>query len=86
MNFDGWIEGYKVRTMPWVDGKTIYVNVQYFKSGQSLSQPPAWDKTVYITNDEKGRNMVQNFLSSLVVYIAEKVWTDRENKVVITVQ
>lgn len=85
MNFEGWIDGCKVRTMPWVDGKTIYVNVQYFKSGQSLSQPPVWDKTVYITDDEKGRNMVQNFLSSLVIYIAEKVWLEDGQKMVITV-
>lgn len=86
MNFDGWISGYKVRVMPWVDGKTIYVNVQYFQSGQSISQPPVWDKTVYLTDDKKGRNMVQNFLDTIVNYIAEKIWITNDHKVVITVQ
>ena len=70
MNFEKWINSYKVRVFPWIDGKHIYVNVQYYAPGSSLSRPPAMDKSVYITDDENGRNMVQNFLRSLVEYIA----------------
>ena len=70
MNFLGWIDGYKVTIFPWVDGEHIYVNVQYFKPGASLVQPPAMEKTTFITDNEQGRNMVQNYLSTLVHYIA----------------
>lgn len=70
MEIDAWVNGYKVRSFPWIDEKTIYFNVQYYLPGQSLSQPPAWDKTVYITDDAAGRNMVKNFMNSLVAYVA----------------
>ena len=71
MNIDKWIGSYKVRIFPWIDGKRIYCNVQYYRSGQSISQPPAWDKTVYITDNENGRNIIQNFTHSLVEHIAK---------------
>lgn len=70
MNFDGWIDGYKVTVFPWIDGEHIYVNVQYFNSGASLSQPPKMEKTALITDNKNGRNMVENYLNSLVHYIA----------------
>lgn len=70
MEIDAWVSGYKVRSFPWIDGKTIYFNVQYYLSGQSLSQPPAWDKTVYITNDAAGRDMVENLTASLTECVA----------------
>ena len=70
MNFAGWIDGYKVTVSPWVGREHIYVNVQYFKSGASLSQPPEMEKTAFITDNENGRNMVKNYLSTLVHYIA----------------
>ena len=70
MNFDGWIDGYKVTVFPWIDREHIYVNVQYFNSGASLSQPPEIEKTALITDNENGRSMVENYLNSLVHYIA----------------
>ena len=70
MNFDGWIDGYKVTVFPWIDREHIYVNVQYFNSGASLSQKQKMEKTAFITDNENGRNMVENYLSTLVHYIA----------------
>ncbi|MFR1804772.1 MAG: hypothetical protein ACLSWS_22485 [Faecalispora jeddahensis] len=70
MEIDAWVSGYKVRSSPWIDGKTIYFNVQCYQPGQSLSQPPAWDKTVYITDNATGRDMVENFTSSLTEHVA----------------
>lgn len=70
MEIDAWIGGYKVRSFPWIDGKTIYFNVQYYRPGQSLSQPPVWSKTVYITNDVAGRDMVENLAASLTEHVA----------------
>lgn len=70
MDFEKWVDGYKVRVMRWIDGKHIYINVQYFKPGASIQKPPAMEKTAFIVDDEKGRNMVQNYLSTLVNYIA----------------
>jgi len=40
MEMDKWISGYKVRSFPWIDGKHIYFNVQYYKPGQSIEKPP----------------------------------------------
>lgn len=70
MEIDGWFSGYKVRSFPWIDGKTIYFNVQCFAPGQSVSQPPAWDKTVYVTDDEAGRRLVSQFTESLACHVA----------------
>ena len=73
MEIDTWISSCKVRIFPWIDGKRIYCNVRYFEPGASLEKPPAWDKSVYITDDEKGRNLAYNFTSTLVNNIARIV-------------
>jgi hypothetical protein len=71
MELDKWIGAYKIRSFPWIDGKRIYFNVQYYKSGQSISRPPVWDKTVYITDNEAGRKLVYEFTDSLVNHVAQ---------------
>lgn len=83
MEIDAWVGGYKVRSFPWIDGEHIYFNVQYYRPGQSISQPPARDKTVYITDDAAGRDMVENLTSSLTEYVARLQIADGE-KVVLT--
>lgn len=70
MNIDKWMGSYKVRSFPWIDNKRIYFNVQYYASGQSIEQPPVWDKTVYITDNEVGQKLVNDFTDSLIEHIA----------------
>lgn len=70
MELDKWVGAYKVRSFLWVDGKRIYFNVQYFAPGQSVVKPPAFDKTVYITNNDAGRKLVCDFTHSLTEYVA----------------
>lgn len=70
MEIDGWVGPYKVRAFQWIDGKRIYFNVQYYKPGQSIEKPPAWDKTVYITKNDAGQRLVFNFTHSLVEHVA----------------
>ena len=70
MEIDKWIEGYKVRSFPWIDGKHIYFNVQYYAPGQSLAHPPLWDKSVYVTNNASGQRLVCDFTSSLTMHVA----------------
>lgn len=70
LDIDTWTSGYKVRCFPWVDGKRIYLNVQYYAPGQSLSQPPKWDRSVYIVDSDKARRMIWLFLDSMVNYVA----------------
>lgn len=84
-NLEKWVDGYKVHVMDWIDGENIYINIQYFKPGSSLSKPPAMEKTAYITNNDKGKNMVQNFLSTLVNFIVRSN-VPAENRMVITVE
>jgi hypothetical protein len=70
MELDKWIGSYKVRSFPWVDGKRIYFNMQYYSPGQSVEKLPVWDKTVYITDNDAGRRLVYDFTNSLVEHIA----------------
>ena len=70
MELNEWIGLYKIRSFPWIDGKRIYFNVQYYTPGQSIEKPPAWDKTVYIINNEAGQRIVCDFTDSLVHHIA----------------
>lgn len=70
MEFDKWVDGYKVRVFPWIDGKNIYVNVQYYAPGSSLSQPPAMDNSALVKDDAAGRRLVYEFTSTCVAYIA----------------
>lgn len=83
MYFEGFVDGYLVHIEKWYDG-TIYFNVQYFRPGQSINQSPIFDKSIYITDNDKGRYMVQNFKNSLAEYVA-RMDIKPENKVVITV-
>ena len=83
MEIDTWVDGYKVRSFPWVDGKTIYFNVQYFAPGQSLSQPPVFDKSVYVTDNDAGQRLVYKFTSTLAEHVA-RMQIAPESKVVLT--
>ena len=84
MEIDKWISGYKVRSFPWIDGKRIYFNVQYYKPGQSIEQPPVWDKTVYITDNAAGKRLVNEFTDSLVNHIANMQMPKTEHEITIT--
>lgn len=70
MESDKWIGPYKIRACPWIDGKRIYFNVQYYAPGQSIEKPPSWDKTVYIVDDAAGQRLVYDFTHSLVEHVA----------------
>ena len=67
---DDWIGGYKVRAFLWPTSNHIYVNVQYFAPGQSLSQPPKFDKSVFIENTPIGERFVFNYTHTLVEFVA----------------
>ena len=83
MEIDKWIGSYKVRSFPWVDGKHIYFNVQYYAPGQSIQKLPAWDKTVYIVDNPAGQRLIDNFTHSLVEHIA-KMQIEEGHKVILT--
>ena len=70
VNIDKWIAGYKVRGFNWIDGKRIYFNVQYYSPGQSIERPPVWDKTIFITDNNNGQKLVNDFTHSLVEHVA----------------
>ena len=84
MEIDKWINSYKVRSINWIDGRHIYFNVQYYAPGQSIERPPVWDKTVYITDNEAGRKLINEVTDSLVNYVAQMNTIDNA-KVIITV-
>lgn len=70
MELDKWIGSCKIRSFPWIDGKRIYFNVQYYTPSQSVEKPPVWDKTVYIADNDAGRRLIYDFTDSLVNHIA----------------
>lgn len=83
MELDTWIGSCKVRIFPWIDGKLIYVNIQYYSCGQSINQPPIWDKTVYITDNEAGKRLAYEFTDTLVENVSHMKIIDN-TKVVLT--
>jgi len=84
MEIDKWIQSYKVRSFPLIDGKLIYFNVQYYAPGQSIEQPPVWDKTVYITDNSAGQRLVCDFTDSLVQHVSNMQISKNATKVVLT--
>ena len=83
MKIDRWVGAYKVYACSWSD-KRIYFNVQYYTPGQSIAQPPVWEKTVYIINDDAGQQLVFDFTDSLTEYVANLRIPDK-TEVIITV-
>lgn len=83
INIDTWVAGCKVRAIPWVDGEHYYFNVQYYPPGSSLSRSPAFDKTVYITANERGKSVIECCLNTLVEFVSRLHVTDG-NKYVLT--
>lgn len=69
MRIDSWIEGYKVEAFDWFDGKSIYINIQCFRPGQSITSRPVFDKSFWI--DKQDENIVRNFTSSIVLALAK---------------
>jgi hypothetical protein len=61
-----WVSGYKVTYFPWIDGKRICLNIQYYKPGSSLYQPPAWELTVYLADNDESRDLLENHETSLI--------------------
>lgn len=68
MEIDTWVRNCKCRGFPWIDGKTYYLNVQYFTSGSSVYKP-TWEKSVYITLNEKVETILREYLDSFISYI-----------------
>lgn len=66
MEINNWFSGCLVQAFPWIDGKYIYVNVRCFLPGQSISQAPTWDRSVFVLDDEPGRTIVYKYTDSLV--------------------
>lgn len=66
INIDTWEAGCKVRAFDWIDGKSIYLHIEYFAPGQSLSKPPAREKSVLLGKSEETEYRLKNYLNSIV--------------------
>ena len=71
INIDSWVAGYKVRCFDWVDGKSIYMNCQYFAPGSSLSRPPAREKSVLFERTPENEDRIRNYTDSVVRAVME---------------
>jgi len=83
MELDKYINGYKVRAFPWIDGERIFFNVQFYASGQSFEKPPDWDRTVYVTDNDNGKRLVYENTSTLIEHVA-KMHIPKDVEVTIT--
>lgn len=63
---DGWIAGCKVCAFDWIDGETIYLNMEYYAPGSSLSCQPLKERTYFIKKNDAGEYRMENFLHSIV--------------------
>lgn len=66
INIDTWEAGCKVRAFDWIDGKSIYLHMEYFAPRQSLSKPPAREKSVLLEKSEETEYRLRNYLNSIV--------------------
>jgi len=65
-----WVAGgYKVRVFDWIDGKNIYLHIEYYHPGASLSRPPAREKSFLLPLSEEPK--IRNFLHSVVIGLME---------------
>lgn len=68
---DRWVSGYKVRAFDWVDGKSIYMNIQYFRPGSSLAKKPAREKSVLFEKTPENEDRIRNYTDSVVRAVME---------------
>ena len=63
-----WVNGYfvTITTSP----ERIYVRVRKYKAGASVEQPPDFDKTVLLDNNEHNRRCVNAYKGTLCDYVA----------------
>ena len=85
MEIDKWVSGYKVYSTPLHDGKRIYFHVEYYAPGQSLAQPPVWEKIVYLTNNDAAETLLRERLDSFTNFVA-RMHIDAGNTVVLTAE
>lgn len=69
MYIDKWVEGYKVYACDSSDGENIYMHIEYYNPGTSLSKPPARETTCFIPKSEESK--LNMFLNSFVLNIME---------------
>lgn len=53
MDIDKWVSGYKVRAFDWIDGQNIYLHIEHFLPGSSLSRPPAREQSFLIPKEHE---------------------------------
>lgn len=61
-----WEAGCRVTAFDWIDGKSIYLHMEYFAPGQSLSRAPAKEKSVLLEKSEETEYRLRNYLNSIV--------------------
>ena len=79
MNIDRWVEGYKVLAFNWIDGKNIYLHIEYYRPGTSLSKPPAVEKSFLIPLEYE--STVANFISSVVLNLMQNPSFCKNNQI-----
>ena len=63
---DTWEAGCKVRFFDWIDGKHIYLHMEYFAPGQSLGSAPTKELSVLLEKTEETEYRLRYFLNSIV--------------------
>ena len=69
INIDQWVQNYKVRAFDWIDEKNIYLHIECYKPGASISQPPALEKSFLIPKEEETK--IREYLHSIVIGLME---------------
>lgn len=64
MVYDGWVGSCKVRIFDWIDGKNIYMNMQYFAPGSSLERKPEKEISILVAKEDE--EILENHLDSVV--------------------
>lgn len=68
MKIQKWESGYRATAEDWFDGRHIFLSIECFRPGQSLSQPPAWEKAFLLPKAEE--DTIRNYFNSVVNHFA----------------
>ena len=68
MTIERWISGIKATATDWYDKRNLYFEVECYRPGQSMSQPPAWSKAFLLPIENWPT--VQNFFDSVTNALA----------------
>ena len=76
VNVDKWVGNCKVHMSDWVDGSHIYLHIEEFTYGQSISSNPIWERSFLFSKSDEG--ILCDRLDSVVRGLSNRMYEKKE--------